>query len=223
MSKPESSRFYDSIRSRQSICNKTKKSVASTEFWEEQEKMILLAKTRSACSRFVNHTIQEQVPRESSNNDNGSSSSSDDDNNNSTGNSNTATVVVVVMLVVAGISNNNNNNNSIKNDDSGSSTPMEEHDAPFMIYFNNIDNMSLLITHYSLLKKMQFLYHMRWDAGKLLKLTASMDSGSKAKWHRRDSQSLPRNKINNMDKLEEVELQSTYCDPLLSELVVDQD
>ncbi|KAI9264335.1 hypothetical protein BDA99DRAFT_53905 [Phascolomyces articulosus] len=128
-----------------------KKSVASTEFWQEQERRIALAITRSACSRFVNQTIQEKFPRGSSNNNNGSSSNNDNDNNNNNNNNNNNGSSSDAS---SGISHNNNNNSSLENDDSGSSTPMEEYNDPFMIKDINVSDLfqqyrQYISSHYS--------------------------------------------------------------------------
>ncbi|CAO3629898.1 unnamed protein product [Mucor hiemalis] len=60
----------------------------------------------------------------------------------------------------------------------------------------------------------------------LLTLAASMESGNKASVVEGVANlltKLPRVEILNMDKLGEVELQTTYYDALLSELIADQD
>ncbi|KAI9271708.1 hypothetical protein BDA99DRAFT_433479 [Phascolomyces articulosus] len=187
-----------------------KKSLDAKNFWKEQARKQTIAETRVRCSAFVDAIIHEEGPK-------GSSIINDDSNNNVESSSSSSTNNRDRGTNINNSDDNNHNDRSISERNHNSSN------NNINKLFNDDEFIKVTRIINEVAEKTKTIRTAKLE---LLTLAASMEGGNKASVVEGVANlltKLPRVEILNMDKLGEVELQTTYYDALLSELIADQD
>ncbi|KAI8334943.1 hypothetical protein BC941DRAFT_356068 [Chlamydoabsidia padenii] len=175
-------------------------SMDSTNFWKEQARLKAVSDAYASCSALVNQIIVEETPHVDRSNDSPSATTS---------NSNASTSQIFGLATLHYICDH------VLRDLMETTDPTENH-------LTDDEFMTITRTIYDVDAKTKSIREAKLD---LLTLSARM-TGNKASVVEGIANlltKLPRNRLLNLDKIGEVELQTTYYDALLSEIIADQD